>query len=233
MGRRNGGIAKEGVRSNSDEYNPVKNNIFFTHNIANVLLNQLAPHFKHKENPKILDACSGSGTLGLELMKYFDYNATLTLQDMEYYNKSVLDLSFEPQDIIIANPPFVPVTLPESIHHHLHKCLKPDGVLIFYINCTYAYQGWKRAISIPTMNRVYFTPRYLFKPAGKPLLDCCFLITHKDNNIPIESQSLNSFLHVDPELVNDDMKNNAIITTTDPDEIIKPYLAHKDKIKFI
>lgn len=219
MGKRNGGISKEGKRNNIQE-----NDVFFDPITAKIISYNLSAHFieisTEKNNLKILDACANNGVLGDSVYYYakignpdqpdiyyqdikYDIEQTMTCENM--IGGNILD--YKPDikfDIIICNPPWVPVELPEAIFHHLLTLLTDDGILFFVVNLPFFYQGKDRAKKLK-FQKLYFLPRYIFKHMGRSLLDCGISVTHKDGHVPASAASKDCFIFVPPK-INKDQK---------------------------
>jgi len=197
MGQRNGGRAIAGKRNNIQE-----NDIYFTPVVARQMLDYLSPHFSDMDIPDIYDECANDGVLGYALCDWFkenkNQNVPVTYHDIKDDGKSAETYSpGKHYSVIIANPPFVPVTLPEAIYHNLCKHLKPNGVLIFIINNVFVYR-WKRAEKL-NFQKYYFLPRYVFCSTGKSLLDCGVMIYHINNTLPEKAINLNCYIPISKE----------------------------------
>lgn len=157
--------------------------VFFHEQNAIELAEYLLPHYWHRENtpPFILDACSGSGILGNAVKKVLEkvnYSPVLFSAEIKNGWDVMKTNEREKFDVIICNPPWkLSVALP--IYRHLEKLLAPNGVLIFIINNVFCYQGSDRAEELD-YQKYYFLPRWTFKPAGRPLLDCGVMVKHEN-----------------------------------------------------
>jgi len=196
--RGGGGTATKGKRNNIQE-----NDVFFSKPVAKTFLEYLKPHFDHYIHPKIFDSCANNGILGKTIQDIFDEqdnHAMVSTHDIK--DNKISAETYHPgqfYDIIIANPPWVPVTLAEKIYHRLNSFLTASGVLIFIINSTFVYQGWKRAVEL-NYHKWYFFPRYVFKACDRPLLDCGVMIYHKNNDVPHRAVLLKPYIHIPKEL---------------------------------
>jgi hypothetical protein len=163
MSNRSGGI-KGGIKG-------MDNNIYFDPKVAQCIIDQLTPEFP--KNPmRVLDACAGRGALGEAVYNYYRGKGEpkiIHYQDIQYPESSdkkiggsILD--YKPlfkYDIIITNPPFTPVTFALAVYKHLMSLLTERGVLIFFINNVFMYQGWERGRELK-YSKSYFLPRYIF-----------------------------------------------------------------------
>lgn len=157
--------------------------------VVESLLNEIA--LINGKTYSILDACCGDGVLGKSFkhkianteIDYVDIdknNCFYTTFTDDFYILDILKVKTNWRyDIIICNPPWIPVELPEQIFHHLRTLLAPNGVLFFVINNTFVYQGWKRAITLP-IDKYIFLPRYTFASSGNALLDCGVIVSKKE-----------------------------------------------------
>lgn len=190
MSQRNGGSQHEPGGDN---------NVYFHPRNAEEVVTYLYPHFlpRLQFTPmesicSVLDACAGDGALG----KVFEthYNCLVDYQDIKDSGKSILEYAPEGEfNIIVCNPPWIPVKLAEAIYRHLLTLLAPGGVLLFVINNTFAYQGSERALALP-FEKFYFLPRYVFAASGRPLLDCGVMIHHNGGIILAEAALLRPFI---------------------------------------
>jgi hypothetical protein len=191
MGKRTGGIRSERESTN---------NVYFHKQNAEELVKYLEPHFSTLVSLQkmrglktlVLDACCGKKVLGKVFQK--KYGCDVIFQDKEEGGQSILE--FVPEKlfhIIICNPPWVPVELAEAIYHKLITFLSPGGILFFVINNTFCYQGSDRAKALP-FNKFYFLPRYVFKPSGKPLLDCGVMVFHNGGYFSYPATMLRPFI---------------------------------------
>jgi 2-polyprenyl-3-methyl-5-hydroxy-6-metoxy-1,4-benzoquinol methylase len=140
---------KRGGGSNIEK--PPENDIYIHPKHAQEIVKYLSPHFPIRLHYNVLDACCGHGVLGDAIKDYYsrkiNSDVSITYQDIKINGKSILDEKYDKLfDIIICNPPWVPVDLPEAIYHYLIGLLNTGGVLIFIINNTFVYQGIDRAI---------------------------------------------------------------------------------------
>ena len=193
--RSGGGVSSKGKRNIIQD-----NDVFFNKPVAEFILNYIKPHLPKRNNLKILDECANDGVLGQTLKTICSKEntiSTLDIRDIKINGESALDHTPDYKyDIIIANPPWVPVTLPESIYHHLYSLLAENGVMIYIINSTFVYQGIKRAEQL-NFQKYYFLPRYTFKSVNRPLLDCGVMLCHKNNTISNNAINLNCFIPID------------------------------------
>jgi hypothetical protein len=196
--RGGGGVSSKGKRNKIQE-----NDVFFNKPVAEFMLNYLKPHLPKRDNLKILDECANDGVLGYTLEKICSEKntiSTLDIRDIKINGESALDHKPDYKyDLIIVNPPFVPVTLPESIYHHLYNLLSDDGVMLYIINSTFTYQGFDRAKELK-FQKYYFLPRYTFRSVDRPLLDVGVMMCHKNKIMPINAIKLNCFIPIDREL---------------------------------
>lgn len=196
---------RTGGRMNSERDH--EQNIGFHPQNAKELAEYLLPHYAGKDKAKILDACSGSvGVLGNAIKeslihiskkakyKLFNKKQKAILLDCidKEEGRDILEHSQKKYDLIICNPPW---KLTESlpIYNHLLDLLEPDGVLIFVINNVFVYQGSDRA-EILQYQKYYFLPRWVFKPSGRPLLDCGVMVFHKNGIVPGSAANLRPYI---------------------------------------
>ncbi len=198
MGKRTSGIAKKGFKNKSFD----DNDVYFSEEVADVMIRTLKNHITYKKNPKILDACAGpDGVLGKTLAKHCK-TEEVWLQDIKYNGKSILNYKPDMKyDLIICNPPFVPVELAEDIFHHLYSLLDDDGIMFFVINLTFFYQGWERAKKL-IYQKIYFLPRYVFAWMNRPLLDVGVAVTHKNKIMPKQAIQNNCYIHIPKNMCN-------------------------------
>jgi hypothetical protein len=164
-------------------------NIFFHEQNANEIAEYLYPHYKSFKKCVILDACSGLGVLGNAFSKRTGKTMVF------FYDKKdgadILKAAGE-YDLIVCNPPWrLSEALP--IYEHLLNLLSPNGILFFIINNVFCYQGSDRAEKL-CFQKYYFLPRWTFKPAGRPLLDCGIMVYHKNGIIPQEAANLRPYI---------------------------------------
>lgn len=168
------------------------NDVYFNDTNAFEMLDYLYPHYSKYKYPAVLDACCGKGALGNALMKIKPCH--VTSQDIKQSGESILDYkALYNFDIILCNPPWHPVELPEAIYYKLISMLNPDGVLIFIIDNVFCYQGIDRAKKL-NFQKYYFLPRFVFKSSGKNLLDCGVLTYHKDGILNLGAIRLSAFI---------------------------------------
>ena len=200
MGRRGGGIAQTGREGRQDiQTHPV---------VAKAIMEYLRPHFIHLDgfNPLILDACAGDGVLGVALQGALYWNSILYSVDVVSKHSRVDERDtlsvVRPGagfNIIVCNPPWKEKDA-LAIWNHLYSLLAPDGILVFLINNVFCYQGVDRA-SVLNYQKYYFLPRYTFINAGKDLLDCGIMVTHKNNDVPREAAELRPFIEIRKESI--------------------------------
>jgi len=173
-----------------------ENDIYFNYINAFEMFSYLYPHFSNISHPFILDACAGDGVLSNAIRDVSKKVCSIICQDIKEYGESILYYD-APTDfnIIVCNPPWIPVEEAEKIYHHLLSLLTDDGILFFIINNVFCYQGWKRAKELK-FQKFYFLPRFTFLSSGKPLLDCGVLVYHKNNEIPKEAVNLDCFINL-------------------------------------
>jgi hypothetical protein len=170
-------------------------NVRFHTKNAIELAEYLLPHYSVLGGEiNILDACAGDGVLGnainIELKKHIGIDANVSFID-ELYGHDVFDENGE-YDLIICNPPWaIKQSLP--IYNHLLSLLSQDGILIFIINNVFVYQGSDRAESLK-YQKYYFLPRWTFKPAGRPLLDCGVMVYHENGQVPEDAAQLRPYI---------------------------------------
>jgi hypothetical protein len=165
-----------------------KNDIFFHPFVAKKLIENLSVHFNNPK--KVLDACCGDGALGIAIehcvgskVDYVDIN------NRPQFEKAIVCdiLNWKPQykyDLIVCNPPWIPVKAPLRIYWHLVSLLNEHGVLIYIINNTFCYQGAERGRTL-RYQKHYELPRYTFMSAGIGLVDCGVMVYHKNNIVPV------------------------------------------------
>lgn len=191
MGKRSAGI---GVRKAETD-----NNVYFHRLNAEELITYLKKHFVSllqlsPYNPpcRVLDACAGREALGRVFKE--KYGCEVTFQDIKQKGESILDYKpGHPFDIIVCNPPWIPVELPEAIYKKLVTLLAPGGVLFFIVNNTFCYQGPDRATAL-FFNKFYFLPRYTFASSGHPLLDCGVMVYHNGGDMLPDAALLRPFI---------------------------------------
>jgi hypothetical protein len=199
MGNRNGGI--------KNELSGKKNNDIKTHpTVARMMIDHLSPHFDLIPYPRILDACSGQDiVLGKAIKNKYESLGkkieSLDYQDREIDGKCIL--SFKPKkkfNIIIANPPWVPVNFALDVYNHLIDMLDYNGVLLFVVNNVFCYQGEERALQL-FYQKYYFLPRYAYKWSGKKLLDAGVLVKHNDQKLSNRAVIQPPFIPINRRLV--------------------------------
>lgn len=211
--------AKKAGGAQGGKHESMDNNVYFVPEVAKIVIDRLSEKFPKKAN-FILDACAGPGALGEAVYDWYRARGELPqvfYQDLAYTDpgdKQVPGdiLKYKPGhhfDLIICNPPFIPVTLPEKIYHHLFDLLSKNGVLFFMCNSTFFYQGWERAIKLKYTD-VYFMPRYIFdyginkkqkkqKTKGENstvLLDCQWIVCPADCKT-------NKYIHIPRDIYNE------------------------------
>jgi len=187
MGKREGGIAQK--------EKPIITDIPTHPIIATEIAQYLKPHYEHLKKGVILDACAGAVTLGNTFFNELPKSFLLTYQDIKISGKSILDFSpDEKYNIIVCNPPWHPVTLALQIWHKLYSLLADGGVMFYIINNTFCYQGAARAVNL-NYQKFYFLPRFVYKSAGRPLLDCGVMVTHRAS-LPAQAAQLRPFIPV-------------------------------------
>ncbi len=221
MGQRGGGTAQKGKRNSIQE-----NDIFFNKPVSEFMVNYLKPHLPNNlKKTKILDACANDGVLGYTLMESIG-DSRLTMQDIKKSGQSIT--SYYPEsgnkyDVIVCNPPWVPVTLTEEIYHHLYNNLLDDhGVMFFIINNTFVYQSIGRGSEL-TFQKYYFLPRYVFRSVGRPLLDCGVMVCHKDKKMNKKALELDCFIPIPRELCKIEYKPEKEWKEKEIEKIIKIY----------
>lgn len=201
----------------------VENNIYFNRQYADIVFEYLKTHYDFLyrgmigNTINILDCCAGNGILGESIYNIIKPNhkdTKLTLLDNrmkiiktehECIKQDIFNYNTNNKfDIIVCNPPWIPVDVPEAIYHRLIKMLNDRGMLFFIINNTFCYQGVNRAKDL-IFQKYYFLPRYTFFNSGKKLLDCGILVYHK---------SYYSSIHISNIL-----NNNCFINLPRPGEI--------------
>ena len=188
MANRSGGVRHE---ADGD------NDVYFHRWNAEELISYLRPHYLKqldRERCRVLDACAGEGVLGKVFARKYP-QAAVVYQDIKTSGESILDFEDdEGFDIIICNPPWIPVELPEAIYHKLDDdLLNPGGVLFFVINNTFCYQGPERALALD-FQKFYFLPRYAFATSGKALLDCGVMVHHYMDTMLDQAAELRPFI---------------------------------------
>lgn len=217
MPKRNNAIAKKGFKdkpSTNDDIN-------FHPVVADLTFKYLKPHYDYIKDPLILDACSGiNGILGKSLLNQYKSNnkGTLILQDILIDGTSILDFTFDVKfDIILCNTRWSPVEFTEKVFHYLYdNLLDNNGVMFFVVNNTFIYSGWKRGIKL-NYQKFYFYPRYVFKHAKKPLLDCGVITAHK-GEIPLKTIDLKPFIYIPNNYMS--LENNMFDLIGEKNEII-------------
>ena len=189
MANRSGGI--KNIRE-------VNETVYFHPENAKEMFNYLSPHLSGfcdckdcSTHINILDACSGTGILGKALGSLFN-GASINFVDINQ-NKNIFDVK-EKYDFIVCNPPWsLKISLP--IYWHLiNNCLKKHGILFFIINNVFCYQGSDRAETLK-YQKYYFLPRWTFKHANRPLLDCGVMVCYKDPElIPFDASELTPYI---------------------------------------
>lgn len=171
--------------------------VFFHEQNAMEMAQYLWPHCWQPDNnfPYLLDACSGSGALGKAFKGVMETRGSKpVLYSAEIKNGWDVMKTNEREkfDVIICNPPWkLNVALP--IYKHLEKLLAPNGVLIFIINNVFCYQGSDRAEELD-YQKYYFLPRWTFKPAGRPLLDCGVMVKHENGSMDETAANLRPYI---------------------------------------
>jgi hypothetical protein len=179
-----------GITNNDRDH---EQNIFIHPENAKEIVEYLSPHYKYISG-EILDACAGYGTLGQAFLNSVcSSSRSWNLDLIEKANgQDILEHKGKKYDIIICNPPWkLKIALP--IYNHLLTLLSDNGVLFLLINNVFVYQGADRAKEL-LYQKYYFLPRYVFKPAGRPLLDCGIMVYHANNKIPYEASLLRPFI---------------------------------------
>ena len=184
---------------------------------AREILEYLTPHLLVQridfgDKVKTLDACCGAGAFGMACREVL-YNAShrlathVTFLDVDpdiiacdasvgsIVKGSVHDLTVATQfDVIVCNPPWrLSEALP--IYEKLLTLLAPNGVLFFLINNVFCYQNSARGEQLK-FQKYYFLPRWVFKHAGRPLLDCGVLVYHNNNRVPAGAARLSPYIPI-------------------------------------
>jgi hypothetical protein len=196
-------MKRQGGSSRSKDFDSADNNVYFHPKVAESIYNALKvfiPSFCSKG----LDACCGHGALGLAFqngIRKENRNVKFDFVDNRPFNLpnfTIIDiLRFEPAqkyDVIVCNPPWVPVTLAERIYFKLKNMLNDKGVLFFIVTNTFCYQGVERCRNLK-FQKFVFLPRYVFKSSGKHLLDCGILIFKNDDSLD-DQFNLDCFIDV-------------------------------------
>lgn len=180
---------RTGGKTNMDRDH--EQNIGFHPQNASELAEYLLPHYERIARDagdfNILDACSGAGALGSAFSEAAgrcdpEGITKVCLESVdEIHGQDIFEERGE-YDLICCNPPWaLKKALP--IYNHLLSLLSPSGVLMFIVNCVFAYQGSDRAEQLK-YQKFYFLPRWTFKPSGRPLLDCGVMVYHADSFVP-------------------------------------------------
>jgi len=203
---RAGGSTTKGKRNNVQE-----NDIFFHPFVSNALIKALSVHINNKKlvnaflydnKFRVLDACCGAGALGTSFKKHFK-NSTVDFVDImnqtglkrfKKLNIAYWKPSYQ-YDVILCNPPWIPVEIPMEIYYKTIDLLKPTGTLFYIINNTFCYQGPKRGKRLK-FQKYYFLPCYTFASAGRERLDCGVMVYHKDGQIPLEAVQRDCFIEL-------------------------------------
>lgn len=160
---------------------------------ARELARYLLPHYNRQKDdyPVVLDACSGNGVLGRAFSDELERLGCkpTVIEAEKKAGVDVLNIPVSKKfDVIVCNPPWsLDQALP--IFQHLETLLAADGVLFFVINNVFCYQGSDRAETLD-YQKFYFLPRWTFKPAGRPLLDCGVMVKHEGGNMTREAAKL-------------------------------------------
>ena len=180
---------------------------------ARELAQYLLPHYDRQKDawPAVLDACSGDGVLGAAFsreLKALGYKPVL-FEAEKKNGFDVMDLpAGEKFDVIVCNPPWaLEQALP--IYHHLENLLTKDGVMFFIINNVFCYQGSDRAECL-SYQKYYFLPRWTFKPAGRPLLDCGVMVNHKNGDMTREAAALRPYVKLNRVLLENVIKETDV-----------------------
>lgn len=154
----------------------------------------LKPHFPQKNDIRILDACSGSGNLGFSVCANCD-SKSIGHYDCEIKEGKDIFSQEGKFDIIVCNPPWK-LNLALPIYEKLLTLLSDEGVLFFVINNVFLYQGSDRAEKLK-FQKFYFLPRWVFKPSGRPLLDCGVAVYHANCELPKKSTQLPCYIPIE------------------------------------
>lgn len=183
------GMKRAGGSRNRDHV--IDENIEFPLDYADQMAKYLLPHYSNLlVTMKVLDACSGSGNLGSSFLKYSAGHVCFYVD--EFNGQDILQLDNEKFDLIICNPPWS-LKIALKIYNKLLTLLSDDGILFFVINNVFCYQGSSRA-EILKFQKYYFLPRWIFKPSGRPLLDCGVMVYHANGQIPKEAADLAPYI---------------------------------------
>jgi len=264
IGRRAGG-------ADNPSENVIDNDYYFDGETADFIFDYLSPHFSnYPEYPRgvnILDLCSGeSCVLGISINNILQNSkkkiSDKPLSSLMFNNTTFVDKKFgndlftfqykNEYNLIVSNPPWIPVDLAFNIYKKCLQILAPGGVLFFVINNTFIYQGPNRWIGLKGQ-KYYLLPRYIFDNAinrkiriknikarddlddktkaikcSQPiLLDAGVLVYHADNIIPKDAVNLSPIIPV-PVPVNDPTPRFAFISILYPAKKISSKIGNLD-----
>lgn len=170
-----------GTHKKTNDEPGVDNNYYFEDYQADFIFQYLKPHLENIHEPQILDVCAADGVLGRSILNLFD-NSTAFYLDIKKCGWSIKggegclntnDLPghnfligqpierSETYDIIVINPPWVPLLTAWQIYKKALTLLSPGGVLFFCINNTFVYQGRDRLPHLK-FQKYYLLPRNVF-----------------------------------------------------------------------
>lgn len=177
-----------GTRTRNHEVNE---NVEFPFEYAKQMAEYLRPHYSHlPKYMNILDACSGGGNLGQSFLSHS--NGIVCYYVDKFNGQDIHEIDDGKYELIVCNPPWsIKTALP--IYNKLLTLLSYNGILFFIINNVFCYQGSSRA-EILKYQKYYFLPRWVFKPSGRPLLDCGVMVYHKNNIIPRDAVLLPPYI---------------------------------------
>lgn len=197
MANRSGGKVKPGRAHETD--------VYFVPEVAELIIKKLLCHLPPRRSRlRIMDACAGNGVLGVAMRKVILEKTEHGITGMAFVEKKhgVDILTYKDRggfDVIICNPPWVPVELAEKIYYKCLSLLNDGGVMFYIINNTYVYQGWQRAIKL-TFQKYYFLPRYVFSWQNKKkLLDCGVMACHR-GKMPAAAAHQNCYIHIPKDI---------------------------------
>jgi hypothetical protein len=193
MGKRQGGIPTERKPSST---------VHFDQEIARYLMLDLLSRYGLwvSDSTNGLDACCGKGVLGLAYQWAAQVKGLPSVPMTFLDTKRLTSLPFQVSacfvetdvltwrskrlfDVIVCNPPWMPVGIAEEIYHTLYNRLTLQGVLFFVINTTFLYSSVERASRI-SYNDVVLLNRYTFARSGCPLLDPCVVVGRRSEARP-------------------------------------------------